>query len=264
MKKYLTIISATWQRSLTYRFTVFAFLVGEIMEILILVLMWSAIYENQRMISGYTLREMITYILVGNFITVLTRNFLDATIARDIKEGSLSLFLMRPMSYFSYIITRELGRISLAFIMSSVSQIIVILFFTKTLIIHFNSWMLSELFVMVVLAFVLEMLISYLFSLCAFWTDEVDGIFATLNRLRKFFSGGYFPLNLLPSFFVTISYLLPFAYSFFVPTQLYLGKISLFDGLKGLGVQIIWILLLYCIIKLVWKKGLRKYEGVGI
>jgi ABC-type uncharacterized transport system permease subunit len=46
--------------------------------------------------------------------------------------------------------------------------------------------------------------------------------------------------------------------------QLYLKKIDLITGLKGLGVQIIWIIILYFIIKLVWNRGLKKYEGVGI
>jgi ABC-2 type transport system permease protein len=119
-------------------------------------------------------------------------------------------------------------------------------------------------FAMVLLAFITELFISFLVGLIAFWTDEIDGIFDSIIKLRTIFAGAYFPINILPLFFVKLSYALPFAYSFFVPTQLYLNKISLLDGLRGIFIQIAWIVMLYLIIKLVWRCGLKKYESVGI
>lgn len=264
MKKFLTIVKAFWQRALTYRFTVLAYRIGEIAEILVLILMWSAIYDSQEIIGGLTLKEMITYILIGNFFTGMVRNFLADLVAYDIKDGRLSMFLIRPIGYFNYILAREIGRISLATILSVLSSVLVIVFFFNTFIWDFDAAYWSVIFIMIVLAFITELLLSYLIGLIAFWTDEVDGLYATIVRVKKFFSGGYFPINLLPAIFVNISFLLPFAYSFFIPAQLYLKKIDLADGLKGLLVQIVWIVLLYVIIKLTWRRGLKRYEGVGI
>lgn len=264
MKKYLTLINTTWQRALTYRFTVFAYRIGEMLEIIVLIFMWSAIYSDQQLIKGYTLQEMITYILIGNLINVAVRNWLSESVSRDIKNGTLSTFLTKPIEYINYMFFREVGRISVAFIMSIISQMIIILFFLDKIILRFDFLCLLLIMAMIILAFITEWLISYLIGLIAFWTDEVDGIQATASRLRKFFAGGYFPLSLLPTVFVNISFALPFAYSFFVPTQLYLGKIDLATGVKGIAIQIIWIFLLLLIVKTVWKKGLKKYEGVGI
>jgi len=70
MRKYLAIIKTYWQRALTYRATVISYRVGEIGEALVLILMWTAIYGDGQTISGFTLREMVTYILVGNFFAV--------------------------------------------------------------------------------------------------------------------------------------------------------------------------------------------------
>jgi ABC-2 type transport system permease protein len=108
------------------------------------------------------------------------------------------------------------------------------------------------------------MLLSFLIGLIAFWTDEVSGIESTYERLKKFFSGGYFPLSLLPPSFLNLSYALPFAYSIYVPSQLYLNKLDIGTGLRGIGVQVTWILILFGVIHVVWKRGLRRYEGVGI
>ena len=264
MKKYITIIKTYWQRALTYRFTVVAYRIGEMGETLVLILMWSAIYGEQQIIKGFTLREMITYILIGNLFHVMTRNWLAGVIAEDIKEGRLSVFLIKPISYFRYILFREIGRISLAVIMSVLSQALVILFFLKVFILNAEILRLALIFAMIIFAFIIELFISYLVGLIAFWTDEVEGLYRTIERLNKFFSGGYFPINLLPAAFVNISLFLPFAYSFFVPAQLYLKKIDLSAGLKGIFIQLVWIAALYALIGAVWKKGLKKYEGVGI
>lgn len=264
MQKYIIIIKTTWQRALMYRFSIFSYRVGEILENLALILMWSAIYNGQGVVKGYNLNEMITYVLVGNLINVIVRSWLHGVVATDIMNGTLSQFLVKPIAYFRYIMAREVGRISLALFASVLSNVLIILLFTKIFIFNFNIYYLFLIFLMIILAFITELFFAYLVGLIAFWTDEIDGVYKTIDRIKRIFSGGYFPINLLPVIFVQISFLLPFAYSFYIPTQLYLKKMDLITGVKGVGVQLIWIVLLYLIIKLVWKRGIRKYEGVGI
>lgn len=263
-KKYLAVIKTTWQRALTYRFTVLMYRTGEALEMIIIILMWATIYKTQPIIQGYTLNEMVTYILIGNLINFVVRNFLTDVISTDIKDGRLSAFLTKPIDYMKYMFFREIGRISVSFIMSVSTQLLIMAFFFRNIIINLEAPYLILIIAMIVLAYVLEWLLSFLIGLIAFWILEVDGIYTTAYRLRKFFSGGYFPLSLLPVAFVNISFLLPFAYSFYIPTQLYLKKMDLMTGMKGVGVQLAWIVLLYLIIKLVWRRGIKKYEGVGI
>src|SRR3990167_4102509 len=201
MKKSWTIIKAFWQRALTYRFTVLTYRIGEICELLVLILMWRAIYGGQEMIAGFTFAEMVTYLLIG---------------------------------YFHYILVQEIERISLATILSVLSQFLVILFFLHIFVWNFDGLTLLLIFVMIFLAFLVELLLSYLIGLIAFWTDEVDGLYASLERIKKFFSGGYFPIHLLSSLFVQLSFLFSFSYSFYIPAQLYLKKIDKSIGLQGI------------------------------
>ena len=92
MKKYLTVINVYWQRALAYRSVIIAYRAGEMAEVLILILMWTSIYGKQDIIKGFTLPEMITYVLIGNLFSVITRNFLTNVVAHDIKDGRLSSF----------------------------------------------------------------------------------------------------------------------------------------------------------------------------
>lgn len=264
-KQGIAISKAAWQRNLNYRFTILAYRIGEISEVLVLILMWSAIYSSgTTTVKGFTQTEMITYILMGNLFSVAVRNFLPGFVSRDINEGRLSMFLVRPISYLKYIFFHEMGRSLLAILVSIASQLIVVVFFLNKIYSNTDWRYLILLILMITLAFILELMIGFLIGTIAFWTDEVDGIDSTLSRVKKFFSGGYFPLNLLPASLSAISLYLPFAYSFYMPALLYLKKISFAEGLHGILVEVVWIIILSIIINIVWRRGLKRYEAVGM
>lgn len=264
IKQAVVIISTAWQRNLNYRFTVLMYRIGEITEVLVLILMWTAIYASGAgAIKGFTLNEMITYVLIGNLCAVAVRNFLPSFISRDINEGRLSMFLVKPMPYIKFIFLNELGRSFLATIISFASQAGITLFFLNKVVINKDPRYILLIMAMVFCAFVIELLMGFLIGTIAFWTEEVEGIQATLDRVKRFFSGGYFPLTLLPAMLAAASGYLPFQYSFFAPAALYLKKMNLSEGLYGIAVQVVWIVLLSLLLHIVWKRGLRRYEATG-
>ncbi|MCX6787652.1 MAG: ABC-2 family transporter protein [Candidatus Kaiserbacteria bacterium] len=232
IKQARIIISTAWQRGLNYRFTVVMYRIGEMAEVLALILMWTAIYSGGGgTIRGFTLNEMITYVLIGNLCAVAVRNFLPGFIATDINDGKLSMFLVKPISYVRFIFLHELGRAFLSTVVSLVSQVLILFFFLDKIIINTDPRYLVLIVLMVSCAFVIELLLGFLIGTIAFWTEDVEGIYATLDRVKRFFSGGYFPLTLLPVTLATASSYLPFQYSFFAPAALYLKKMDLRQGL---------------------------------
>jgi ABC-2 type transport system permease protein len=264
LKQAAVILRSAWVRQINYRFTTLMYRIGEIAETAVLILMWTAIYSGSPgAIKGFTLNEMITYVLIGNLFSVAVRNFLPGFVSGDIKEGRLSMFLVKPISYIRFIFLNELGRIAFATVASIGSQFLVILFFLDKFVFNTETGYVLVISVMIVCAFVIELLIGFLVGSIAFWTDEVEGMQTTIDRVKRFFSGGYFPLTLLPASLVTFSSYLPFAYSFFVPAQLYLKKIDLHQGLIGIGIQMVWIGVLSAIVAFVWKRGLIQYEASG-
>lgn len=257
-------MKTAWVRNLHFRFAISMYRIGEIAETLVLILMWTAIYSNgSELIKGFTLNEMITYVLIGNLCAVAVRNFIPALVSRDINEGKLSFFLVKPISYIRYIFVNEIGRTALIIAMSVVSQFIVIVFFLNKIIVNSDIRYIVLILVMLLLAFIIELLIGFLIGTISFWSDEVDGLQVSIDRIKRFFSGGYFPLSILPIGLAVASTYLPFAYSFFIPAQLYLKKITLYQGLIGLAIQLGWIAALSIIVYIVWKRGLRRYEATG-
>ncbi len=264
IKKYTKVITTSLQKAVTYRFTMLTFRLGEAAEITLMIALWYGIFQQAEVIRGYTFREMTTYFIVGTFINLFVINWVYNIISRDIRDGKLSLYLSKPLDYLWYAFFRMIGSRIVVNLLGLPVYFVIYLFFSKFVILNFDVKVIGVILLLVGFGMIIEYFISYLVALIAFWTTEIAGLYSTINRLRKFFSGGYFPISLLPVAFVKVSMVLPFAYSFFVPTQLYLGKIDLSVGLKGLAVQATWIVILYLLIKIVWKKGLKKYESVGI
>jgi len=264
-KKYSAIIKTEFQRMLTYRFDYIGFRLANLLEISAQLIIWTVVFQSQTIVSGYTYREMISYVLIGWLILFLTSSYgFEDNIARDIHRGTLSNFLLKPVSYLKYVSVLSLGRVSLSLLAGVIMSGILIFLFRN--IVLAPAGIISVLLVaaMVFLGYFIRLFLSILIGFIAFWTINIGGPQYSLNIAVKFLSGAYFPMNLLPAFFVNISLAFPFVYNFYFPVQIYLGKLSLLDGLRGLGMEILWLVLLYAAIKIVWRFGIKKYEGVGI
>jgi len=265
MKKYWIIITNEIQRQLTYRVNAITYRLGQIIELIALVIIWTIIFKKVDVINGYTQKEMITYVVLGWFAYFFTSNYnLEGFVARDIQLGRLSNFITKPISYLKHITVLAIGRVSIATLTAIVIQFFLIAIFYDRIIISASWTNITVIMFMLILGFFLKLFLSIIVGFLAFWTVEVDGLNYSFNILVKFLSGGYMPLGLISAGVASVSLYFPFAYTYFVPIQLYLGKISLVEGLRGLGIEVLWLVFLYGIIKIAWRFGLKKYESVGI
>ncbi len=265
MKKYSIIIKNEVQRQFTYRASIAAYAFGNIAELVALTVIWTIVYRNIDVIKGYSAHEMISYVVFAWFFSFLTTTYsFEQNVARDIHLGTLSSLLVKPQSYIRYVMAVATGRITIAFLIVLVQGIIVFSFFRNSLVFSLDFGTILLLVCMLVATYFINLFLSIIIGFIAFWTMEINGTYYSLKVFSKFMSGTFFPISLLPVFFVKVSFFLPFVYTIYIPVQLYLGKISFMEGLRGLAIEILWLVVLYVIIKVVWRFGLRKYESVGI
>lgn len=253
------------QRQFTYRASIAAYAFGNIAELVALTVIWTIVYKSMSSVSGYTASEMISYVVFAWFFSFLTTTYaFEHNIARDIHLGTLSNILLKPQSYIRYVMAIATGRIFIAFLIALIQGAIAFSFFRDQLI--FSTDMLTMLLVFGTLlaAYLINLFLSILIGSIAFWTIEINGTYNAIKVFSRFMAGTFFPINLLPAFFMKVSFFFPFVYTIYYPVQLYLGKISFAEGLRGLAIEMVWLVVLYVIIKVVWKLGLRRYESVGI
>ncbi|MDD5489938.1 MAG: ABC-2 family transporter protein [Candidatus Moranbacteria bacterium] len=265
MKKYFRILSNEIQRQFSYRASIASYALGNIGELLALAIIWTIVYKNIDSVGGYGANEMVSYIVFAWFFSFLTTTYaFERLVARDIHRGTLTNMLVKPQSYIRYLMTVATGRVVIAFLIVLVQGLVVYLFFRDRLIFEVDFLTFILLVLMLIATYFINLFLSILIGFIAFWTVEINGTYYSLKVFSKFMSGTFFPISLLPVFFVKISYFLPFVYTIYIPVQLYLGKISFVEGLKGFAIEILWLVGLYVIIKVVWRAGLKRYESVGI
>lgn len=265
MKKYSIIIRNEIQKQFTYRASIAAYAFGNIAELVALTVIWTIVYRNIDVINGYTAHEMISYVVFAWFFSFLTTTYsFEQNVARDIHQGTLSNLLVKPQSYIRYMIAVGTGRITIAFLIVLVQGAIVFSFFRNSLVFSLDLPIIFLLICMLVVTYFINLFLSIIIGFIAFWTMEINGTYYSIKVFSKFMSGTFFPISLLPAFFMKASFFLPFVYTIYIPVQLYLGKISFAEGLRGLAIEMLWLVVLYVIIKIVWKLGLKKYESVGI
>ncbi len=76
-------------------------------------------------------------------------------------------------------------------------------------------------------------------------------------------SGRLVPMTLMPDWVQTLAWFLPFQWTFFFPIETLVGDYSNAELLRGLGMQVFWILVGIAIFSLVWRRAVRHYTAVN-
>jgi ABC-2 type transport system permease protein len=97
----------------------------------------------------------------------------------------------------------------------------------------------------------------------AFWLTETDALHSLLWA-GLFIGGGQgIPLSFFSASVRGVLEMLPFAYIFSFPLEIFSGKLSVEEMIFGILKQLAWILLLALLYKFLWKRGTRAYQSFG-
>lgn len=247
-----------------YRARVLIYIILDCSLFFIFPFLWLSVFQDKVLIGGYTKESLITYYVVAGLTTLLSSSHIGPYLYDDIRSGKLSTNLVRPANYFlwhfcgegAYRVFSVCFALPLFFLLYSQfpeyillpEKFLTFVFFALAL---FLAWILSALF-------------QYMVALSTFWLGESNFGFQVRWFLEKIFSGELAPLTLLPVLFQKIASWLPFQYLFFFPIQIYLEKLSYIDIAKQFGIFIIWIFVCGSLVTLMWKRGLKRYDGSGI
>jgi len=264
-KKYIKAMLIGIQAALEYRANMLLLLLSCVFPIFIQIFMWGALFANsgEQYLFNFSYQQMILYAVLATVISkIISADFLG-TVAEDIKSGELSKYLIKPISYFSYIQCRYIG--------DKLVNIGVTLIITAAMLLLFSvvyafSFSLASIFFFILaifIAMILKFMMSYFISCIAFWFTEVDSILHAINTVGLVLSGAFFPLDIFGSTAMTILRIFPFYYTIYFPVNIINGMLHIEEIIIGISIQIGWILVFKFLIDRIWKKGLRLYIAAG-
>lgn len=225
--------------------------------------LWLAVLPANGQLFGYSQNLMFTYILGTAIMSSLVLANRSYVIADDISSGNLSNFLLRPVNFFLYWFSRDIGDKAMNVIFSVVEICLVFIILKPPFIVQQNPLYVLLFIVAVFFGVSLYFLINLLLGFIGFWSSEVWAPRFILWMVISFVAGQYFPLDILPKSIFSVLELLPFSYLLYFPLKIYMGHLSIVLVLKGLVISFAWIGILSFVAFYIWKKGLKQYTAVG-
>ncbi len=266
MKKYFQIFKVSFEQEFSYKLNFIMWRVRNILQIVLTFFLWSSVFENpDTQVFGYNREKILTYVFGILILRAIVYSAKAFDVAVEISNGDISNFLLKPINYFKYWATRDVASKALNLGFSIVEIIILVLIFKPELFIQTNILVLFSVLSSIVFAAVIFFCLLFLSNISAFWMPENGWAahFLFIVIITDFLSGGIFPLDIFPEAFQKFLYLTPFPYLLFYPLQVYLGKISGLEIVRGLITSFVWIGILLITIKYFWVKGLKRYSAEG-
>lgn len=262
MRKYWAVFKITWQNSLEYRVELLAHMIRGLIFLMVLIFIWRAIFSQVSNFGGYTLPSMITYLVMVRFIHFANRGNITRLVAREIKEGQLSTYLLKPISYLKFWFSSFWADR----LFDALTRLLILLVFWIILPSFFavGSWrhaLLFLLFLPISLAF--NFLLNIFLASFAFWVTDVRLFSTVVGLTTGFLAGELIPVDIMPGFLGSLGSFLPFQYSLYFPIKIYQGALSNWEIIRGILFALLWLGVTFLLLQYFWQKGLKRYEAIG-
>ncbi len=245
-----------------YRVANYFYMIGMITEPVIYLVVWSTI-ANQLggTVGGYTAGTFAAYYIVWTLVRNMNIVFTPFGWENRIREGTLSMELMRPIhpifgdiAYFSgWKIVVILLWLPIAAFLAFVFKPAIEFTVMKGIVFFIAIWG----------AFLIRTMLLSLLGMITFWTTRVSAIFELYFALELILSGRFVPMTLMPAWVQNLSNYLPFKWTFFFPIEALVGNLSNFELWMGVGMQVFWITLGATLLSAVWKAAIKQFSAVG-
>lgn len=262
MGKYWAIFKITWQNAVEYRMEFLAHMGLGLIELVVMYYIWSAVFKNRTYFGNYTFPSMITYLIMVRFLHFVRRSGSLKVIAEEIKDGKISVYLVKPVSYIKWCFSNFLAERSFESVLRILMLIILLLFFPKIFVFSGIRRFLAFL-VLLTSSLVFNFLFNISISFLAFFVTDVRFFRTTVLMIGDFFAGALIPLDLMPGVLKKISFLLPFQFWIYFPIKFYQGQLTLNHLIEGFFLLGFWILIFFGLVIFLWRRGIKTYEAVG-
>ena len=266
MKAYITYFKLKFISSLQYRSAAWAGIATQFFFGFVYIMVYVAFYESGGKHLPMELPQVVTYLWLNQSFLALVNQFSrDQELFKLIREGGISYELARPKNlYFMWyfkIIGQRLANVTLRFIpLILVTSLLPdpFHFGLPASFAHFIFFILS-----LALGTLLVTALAVFYPIVTLTTMSEKAIVNIIITMADILSGVVVPIPFFPKFLQIISSFLPFQYISDLPFRLYVGNVSLTDGVFGMCIQAIWIIIFILIGNVLMKKNIKRVVVQG-
>lgn len=264
MKKYWTIFRVELENTMAFRGPALIWVIFDLLWIAVFPFVWFLIIQAQGgEIRGWDGGMIVMYYV---FMAVLNNMILmhpEVHTANEIYEGKLSNFITKPHSYMGYVFLHE----------AAWKIVRTILFIPVFIVLAYVALRFGGIFGQVgqlpeaalasLLAVPIYFLAAFIIGMTSFWLEDSYVASTIFWASTGLFGGQYAPFEFMPRVLNQIASFLPFKYTMYFPLQLVSRVVPQEEIIRGMSIQILWIVLLFVCATVVWRLGVKRYSAVG-
>jgi ABC-2 type transport system permease protein len=261
IRKILAIAQCYYHEETIYPSNFILYTLNRIVEIVVYICVWQAIFSQTGNAGGMTISQMVTYYILVASLRPFALWGVNEEMGRNIRSGQINRELLNPISYFQYYFGKFIGQRFFAVLVSIATFVLCILFWQMAWpanITHFILFL-----ILILLGIPITFYFQMLIGLTAFYTNSIWGVNVLKKALISILSGIIAPITLFPQWFQSLSAWLPFQELIYTPIHVYLGEIPPEQILGIIVKQLLWIFLLGILAHLLFKRASKKITVFG-
>ncbi len=266
MRKYWVVFQQSFQNEFVYRLNFILWRFRNVLRILMTYFLWHSVFSSNTHAFGYSKEQMMAYV----FLVLLITSFVMSAPSNDnvggeISDGTLNNFLIKPIGYLRYWLTRDWAS-KLLNMLFAVFEFTLLYFLFRPQIYFSESPL--QIFLglgLAVISALFYFVITKAAISVAFWTPENTwGLMFIILVFMEVLAGSIFPLDLLPKSVMTFLQFTPFPYMIYYPIAILVGKVDIFMATRIIFQSLALLFIYYWFTIKIWRKGLKIYAAVGI
>jgi ABC-2 type transport system permease protein len=184
---------------------------------------------------------------------------IEETITEMTYTGEINNFLIKPLSFYKWILFREIGKKIATLIIVIPFLLVTVTYAINIKLIPINFLIIAESLGVTLIAFFLSFNFGYILGLLSFWIEEAWILRNTRDVLVTLLGGVALPYFLFPKKLTEILTYSPFPYMVSWPIRVFRDGMKTSEVLIGLS----WLVISFVFIRFLWKRVLIRYSGVG-
>ena len=247
MKAYFTYFKLKFATGLQYRAAALAGISTQFFFGFVFIMVYYAFYKSGSGHLPMEIGQLTTYLWLNQALfALISQYYKDQELFSLIRTGNLSYELIRPKNIYFMWYFKLLGQRYANVALRFLPIIIITIFLPEPF--NFSLPISLESFIVFILTLftgsLLVVAITTLYPVITLLTMNEKGVVNIFVVIADILSGLVIPIPFFPPLLKKVSQMLPFQYVSDLPFRIYVGNISVNEGLIGLGIQVIWLLII--------------------
>jgi ABC-2 type transport system permease protein len=260
LRAYPTLLRIGLAEAVAYRAEFLVWMLAMTMPLVMLSIMSAMAREGP--VGQFDRDGFVAYYLVTLIVRQVTGAWVVWEMVREIREGTLSLRLLRPIHPIASYSADSLAAMPMRALISLPVAIAVLLATTGRHVSH-DPVNIACFVASLLGAWITNFSVSTMIGTLALVIESSMAVWELWFGCFMLLSGYLVPLSLFPHWLERIARASPFPYLQAVPVEMLVGLRDRHAALVGLGVQWIWAVAAAAAMLLLWRRAVKRYAAYG-